>query len=694
MPLFPKARGLIHGGDYNPEQWPRDVWAEDDALMKSAHWNSVTLGVFSWVSLEPEEGRYTFDWLDEVMEIQARSGRLVGLATPSAAAPAWLSQKYPETLRTGPDGVRRKHGNRVNYCWTSPTYRAKAREIAGKLAERYGQHEALAYWHVSNEYGGECHCSLCQAAFRRWLQARYGSLDALNDAYWTRFWGHTFTDWEQIESPGEPYGDTSVIGLKLDWQRFVSHQIVDFFLNELSALREAAPLVPATTNLMGVYPALDPWKIAPHLDFVAWDSYPWFGSTPSDLGSWVFTSFCHDLNRSLKQKPFLLMECSPSSSNWYPVMALKQPNAHKLEGLQAVAHGSEGVQYFQWRQSRGGSEQFHGAVVAHNRSPKARVFREVAGLGAVLEDLSGVQGAATRAEVAILYDWEVLWAIEAVAGPRKDKRNYLATALEFYKPLWSAGIAADIQDSICSLSGYRLVVAPMLFMLKPGVAERLEEYVRSGGTLIVTYWSGVVDECTLAFAGGFPAPLRAVLGLTVEETDALYEGKTNMVVVKPGDLFGEGGRYEARDLCDIVSADSAEVLGEYGRDFYAGRPALTRNRYGEGQAFFVASRNEATFTHKLMSALCAELGIASCAAGAWPEGVTVQCRHGADADYLFVLNCTDRAAELRLTDDGIEDALKGDICEEQFQLPPFGSRVLVRAKGGVPAEDLGASPLK
>ncbi|MGV3614049.1 MAG: beta-galactosidase [Fimbriimonas sp.] len=636
---------ILHGGDYNPEQWPREVWDEDARMMDLANWNVATVGVFSWVTLEPEEGRFEFDWLDEVMDRLHRGGRRAILATPSAAAPAWLSQRYPETRRVGADGVRMRHANRVNYCWTSPVYREKTRAMARKLAERYGDHPALALWHVSNEYGGACHCDLCAEAFRDWLKVKFrGDLDRLNAAYWARFWSHTFTDWSQIEIPGPPHGESSLHGLAIDWRRFVSDQILEFFLNERAPLREITPDVPITTNLMGFYPGVDPWKFAPHLDVISWDSYPGFGGDLADPQTWASVGFAHDLNRSLKGQPFLLMECTPSASNWYEEMSLKRPGMHRLEGMQAVAHGADGVGYFQWRQSRGGQEKFHGGVVAHDGTERTRVFRDVADLGAALAEIPDVAGTPSPpAQAAIVYDWEVAWAIEDAVGPRMKGKDYLLTCRAHYTPFWEAGVAVDVISSDIDLSPYRLVVAPMLYMLKPGVADRIAEFVRNGGTFVTTYWTGIADENDRCFQGGFPGPLREVMGIWSEEIDALREGQTNAVEIAAGNPLGLGGRYEARQLCDLIHAESAEVLATYGEDFYAGRPALTRNRFGAGEAYYVASRNDAAFLRDLLRALVARTGIEPAFDVALPEGVTARKR----GEHLFLMNCTGELQALR-----------------------------------------------
>jgi beta-galactosidase len=674
-PLFPAQKSLLHGGDYYPEQWPEEIWDEDARLMKEAHVNSVTLGVFAWVTLQPEENRFDFDWLDRQMDLQARDGRYVALATPTAAPPAWMARKYPEILRTGADRVRRKHSNRVNYCWSSPIYREMCATIDTKLAERYGKHPALAFWHVSNEYGGQCYCNLCEARFRKWLRDRYGSLDALNAAYWNKFWSHTYTDWDEIEIPGDPYSDTSITGLGLDWRRFSSFQIVDFYCHETASLKAVNPKVPCTTNLMGYYSVLNPFEIAPHMDFISWDSYPWFSGQQFDADAWVQTSLLHDLNRGLKQKPFLLMECSPSASNWYSTWSAKRPGGHQLEGLQAVAHGADGVEYFQWRQGRGSMEQYHGAVMAHNNRKEAKVFQDVAGLGKVLSQLDDVVGSAVPSEIAIVYDWEVGWAIDTGLAYRTKRTQYFRTILDHYVPLHAANYEVDFVDSLGDYSKYRVLVAPMLYMLRPGVAANLARYVEEGGNLVLTYWSGWVDHNALAFQGGYPEPLRSVLGIWSEEMDELYPDQTNRI-------SWNGQEYLVTDYCERIHVEAAEVVATYASDFYAGQPALTHNRFGKGSAYYVASRNEAAFNKDFLLGLAKELGIKPAFQAEAPAGVSVRRRRSADKEFLFVLNYANAPAEVKLSESKLEDAISGQSIPMVLNLPPFGSTVLVQHKTG------------
>jgi beta-galactosidase len=681
-PINPKCPHFLHGGDYNPDQWRAmpDIWDEDMRLMKLAGCNTMSVGIFSWTALEPDEGRFDFEWLDRIMDRLAENGAYAVLATPSGARPAWLSQKYPEVLRVTPERQRRLHGMRHNHCMTSPVYREKTRIINTRLAERYKDHPALLVWHLSNEYGGECHCDLCQAAFRDWLKRKYGTLDALNHAWWTTFWSHTYTDWSQIESPS-PLGEFRLHGLNLDWKRFVTDQTLDFMRGEIATLRPITPDVPITTNFMGTYPGLNYWRLAPDLDVISWDNYPRWHKESSDWELAARIGFVHDINRCLKGgKPFMLMESTPSVVNWQPEAKLKRPGMHFLSSLQAVAHGSDTVQYFQWRKSRGSAEKFHGAVVDHVGHEHTRVFRDVAEVGAALEKLDDVIGTTVPAQVALIYDWENHWAMTDAEGPRSGDKGYLDTCQRHYSAFWKRGIPVDVIDMEQDISGYRLLVAPMLYMVRPGVADRIEAFVRAGGTFVATYLSGIVDENDLCFLGGFPGPLRHVLGIWAEEIDALTDLDRNAVVPTPGNALGLSGAYEAARYCDLIHAESADILATYRDDFYAGRPALTVNRVGAGQAYYIGSQNSEAFLDDFFRALAGDLRIAPVIDAALPVGVTAQRRTDGARDFVFVMNFTPEAQTVTLDSAAYTDMVSGAAVGKTLDLGPYGARVLARAR--------------
>ncbi|PKG23749.1 beta-galactosidase [Niallia nealsonii] len=665
-----KETRLLHGGDYNPDQWLDypEILKDDVRLMKLSKTNTFTLGIFAWSALEPKEGEFQFEWLDEVFSnIQEIGGKVI-LATPSGARPAWLSNKYPEVLRTTENRMKMHHGGRHNHCFSAPIYREKVGIINRKLAERYGNHPALLMWHISNEYGGDCHCELCQENFRSWLQTKYANLENVNKAWWGPFWSHTYSDWSQIESPSS-IGENAVHGLNLDWKRFVTAQTIDFYQQEIVPLREMTPDIPITTNFMADTHDLIPFQslnyseFAKHVDIVSWDCYPaWHNDWEETQDLAVKVGFINDLYRSLKKQPFLIMECTPSGVNWHDVNKAKRPGMHLLSSMQFIAHGSDSVLYFQWRKSRGSSEKFHGAVVDHDNSEHNRVFKDVANVGDALEKIAEVKNSMKHAKVAILYDWENNWALNDAQGFSNQTKQYPQTLQKHYKSFWKKDISVDIVTPEQDLSQYSLVIAPMLYMMPEEMMKKLREYVEAGGTLVSSYISGLVNETDLTYLSGWPKDLQAIFGIDVKETDTLYPKDRNAIVFKDK-------VYEVRDYCSIFENKQAQALANYEMDFYKGQPAVVKNQLGKGTAYYIGARTEQAFLDDFYDELIKQLSVGENMGILHEEGVSIQIRESEDDKYYFVMNFTERVQKIKAVNEYIDLLSERVLAGEAFMKP-------------------------
>ncbi|BDR15843.1 beta-galactosidase [Vibrio sp. STUT-A11] len=673
--IIPKIKGLLHGADYNPEQWldRPDILAKDIELMKQTNCNVMSVGIFSWSALEPVEGEFQFEWLDSVLDNLADNGISVFLATPSGARPAWLSERYPDVLRVNSARIKQLHGERHNHCYSSPNYREKVSIMNAKLAERYSQHPAVIGWHVSNEYGGDCHCNYCQEEFRLWLKNKYGSLYNLNKLWWSAFWSHTYTSWEQIESPS-PVGENSVHALKLDWKRFCTDRVSNFCEHEIAPLKSINPDLPTTANFMEYFYDYNYWELAKSIDVVSWDSYPLWHSDSDEIALACYTGMYHDLMRTLKNQPFLLMESTPSQTNWQPITKLKKDGVHLLSSLQAVAHGSDSVQYFQWRKSRGSVEKFHGAVIDHVGHANTRTGREVTAVGEYLKQINDVAGTSTQAEVAIIFDWENRWAMDDASGPRNEGMHYEQTVCDHYRGFWQQGISCDIIEQLSDFTPYKIIVAPMLYLIKPGVAERLEAFVEQGGTLVATYWSGIVDQNDLCFLGGFPggegSPLRRTLGIWAEEIDSLYDHERVLFEMETHSGFGFSGEFKAKHLMEHIHLETAEALAYYREDLFDACPVITKNQLGKGCAYYIAARTETEFNELFYISLANLHGIRKPIENV-PYGVSVTTREDEQSRYLFIMNFLNEQRDLKVPHGNWINANTGDDIKENITLQPY-----------------------
>ena len=678
-----RVRPLLHGGDYNPEQWldRPEILEKDIEYLQLTGCNTVTLGVFAWGALEPREGVFRFDWLEKIMDRLHAAGIGVILATPSGARPRWLAQAYPEVLRTDARRVRQLFGERHNHCYTSPVYREKTARIDRALAQRFSDHPAVIMWHISNELGGECHCPLCQEAFRNWLRGRYASIDELNQKWWTAFWSHQYDSFDQIESPS-PIGESHLHALDLEWKRFVTAQTISFLQNEVEAVRSCSDL-PVTTNFMYYFDGLDYFAVAGALDVISWDSYPTWHKDPlietaRDNGFW------HDMMRSLKRRPFLLMESCPSATNWQDVSRLKRPGELAMQSLQAIAHGADGAMYFQIRQSRGASEKFHGAVIDHYGG-QTRVMREVKMTGEALARLDCLAGTKTRSRAAILYDWSSIWAMHLSQGPRNVGLHFKEWVLDLYHACKDNALDVDLVDESVTedvLAGFDLLIVPMGYQFRAGFAEKLRAFTRAGGALVVTFHSGIADETDLCYQGAVPHDLTDVLGIRRTETDGLYDWEKNSLAAPSSDqpdeaagdvsLLRREAPYTCRYLCDLVESAGARTVLVYAEDFYKGTPALTVHPYGEGEAWYVAGYAERRLCRDLIAQIMERRKIPRLVKGQLPAGLTVTSREGETDRYLFFQNFGDEPAAIPAHEEVYEDLL-GD---SQRPLPPLATVVV------------------
>jgi len=617
---------MSYGGDYNPEQWTEDIWLEDARFMKAAGVNLVSLGIFSWGKIEPRDGEYDFSWLDRVIDILHAHDIGINLATATASTPAWFVRKYPDSLPVEVDGTRLSFGSRQHYCPNHKPLKAYTEKLVRTIATRYKDHPSLKMWHINNEYGchvSRCYCDNCAAAFRSWLKERYGSIEELNARWGTRFWSQQYGEWEEVQPPRKAPTFCNP-GQQLDYFRFMNDSLLNLYLTEKQILREITPDVPISTNFMDFFKPLDYFRWAKEVDVATWDSYP----DPRE-GLPVRASMMHDLMRSLRKgQPFFLMEQVTSQVNWRDINMNKAPGVMRLWSYSAIGHGGDGILFFQWRQSRAGAEKFHGGMIPHSNDENSRIYREVKELGQELKKLDGLIGARTPAKVAIIFDWENWWAVELDSKPHNDL-PYVQRVAAYYNECFKRNIAVDFVQPSDDLTSYEIVIAPMLYMIKPGEAENLENYVSGGGTLIVSYFSGIVDENDRFYPGAFPAPLRKLLGIKVEEFDPYPNGHANTVAY-------QGQTFACSLWSDVIQLEGADAIATYTGHWYAGRPAVTSYSFGTGKSVYIGTELDTECLGALLMELITEKGISAPLLA--PENVEVLQRDTDQNKHLLIIN--------------------------------------------------------
>lgn len=655
---------LAYGGDYNPDQWPEEVWAEDVRLMVEAGVNIVTLPVFSWPLLEPEPGRWDFAGLDRIIDLLWAAGIKVDLATATATPPAWLVREHPEVLPWNADGVRLEFGSRQSYCPSSPVFREAALRLTRALAERYGDHPALALWHVSNEYGdhvARCWCPESARHFRRWLEARYGDIAGLNEAWGTSCWGQHYLSFDQIEPPRTATGPINPAQV-VDFERFSSDALLELFQSEVDVLREVTPEIAVTTNFMSLFRELDYWDFADAEDLVTDDAYP----DPADPHAHVGAALNYGLMRSLKDgRPWLLLEQAPSAVSWRDVNVPKAPGQLRLGSLQAVAHGSDGVMFFQWRQAKFGPEKFHSAMLGH-RGERSRSYRESKALGAELKKLEAVRGTRVRSSVALVADWDAWWGVSQTESMPSQRLDWLTEARAWHAAAFALGQPVDVARAAGPFGSHRVVLVPNLYAATAEQAEALTAFVAAGGHVVVGPFSGVVDHREQVHPGGAPGPLRDLLGVEVDEWWPLADGAQRTVEL--------GGAVHSSRVCGewIETAPGTEVLARFADGDLAGLPALTRRAHGAGAAWYLAAGLDDAGMRAVLSEVFAAAGVATREPDTALEVVT---RTDGATDFTFVLN---HGRETRTAPriPGGTDLLTGAASGDGLPLDAFGVAVI------------------
>ena len=657
---------FVYGVDYYPEAWNETQWEKDATMMQAAGINFVRLAEFAWAKMEPSEGQFDFAWLDRALKVLNAHGIKVVLGTPTASPPSWLYAKYPDIAAMDEKGVRYRPGSRRNYCLHNPNFLAATRRIVTAMAEHYKNHPGVIGWQIDNELGDpDCFDAYCQTAFRNWCQKKYKTLEALNTAWGTKFfWGHTYSAWSQIPLPWNTLGDTHSPSLALDYKRFSNDATIEYLKLQVDILRKVSPGKAITHNEMGMYDRVDYSRFSEPLDFIAWDNYPMFGK---NYAEYFGVGLAHDLERGAKNnQPFMIMEQQGGLPGWSVFWGRQAaPGLYRAWAYQAVAHGADGVCYFRWRTSRWGTEQYWQGVLDQDSFANAR-YQIVSQTGKELAQLTDLlHGSRVVSPVALLVSPDSRWAFQI--QPLVEGFNYNAQLRHFYDAFRRAGVSVDVVFPQSDIAGYKVIVAPALFVVDKPLVEKLTRFVHDGGTLILTYRSGVKDEHNVVTDLTLPGALAELAGVAIHD----YDPHTNQEqeVVGPDETH-----FPARMWFDILDPTTAQTVATYGQGYYAGKAAVTENSVGKGTAYYVGTESPSPgFYEKLTARIASKTGVALGTLP--PAGVEIAAREKAGKKILFLINYTDKAQTVTL-DQGYHNALTGEAQPAEVQLPAFDVKVL------------------
>lgn len=644
------------GVDYYPEHWERERWSIDAKLMADAGIEVVRLAEFAWSKLEPEDEVYDFSWLDEVISILSTHNIKVILCTPTAAPPAWLIDKHPDILPITRNGQRMPFGARRHYCITNKTYHYYSERIIRKMAEYYKNNPEVIGWQVDNEFGGpKCYCENCRREFQLWLKRRYGTLENLNKSWGNAFWSHDYTAWEQIPLPIVHYHNPS---FDLDFRRFFSDMTVRYSNMQIRLLKELNPDKFVTHNFMGLFPELDYYELAKEYDFVSWDNYP------RDSSNRYRTALAHDVMRGLKKKNFWIMEEQCSYLTREDITRTFPPGEMRLWTYHCYAHGAETVIYFRWRACNFGIEQFHSGILQHDGTDNSISYKELKQIAKEIKDIGPkIKGARTISPVAIVYDYENIWV--NYAYQEKPMYDYPGEILRFYKAIKKLGINVDIVHPMDNFSNYKVVIAPLLYIMTEEIAKNIKDYVSNGGIFIAGFRCAIKDKNSNILKEVLPGKLRDLFGISIYAWDNIRDRTVEI-------RDTSGNIYNGDTFADLITPEGAEVLAQYNSSWYTPYAAVTVNNYGKGKAYYIGCGISQEFYDTLMKQLLSEYAVKDII---FPEEVEINIREKEGKKFIFVNNFSDRTVRIELKSSKI-DLIDNKPVQGEMELPPFGIMVL------------------
>lgn len=627
------------GVDYYPEHWDRSLWEADADLMLKTGVKVVRMGEFAWCRFEPTEGNFDFEWMDEIIEIFAKREIDVILCTPTNCPPLWLYEKYPDAVQTGRDGKKIATGIRGHRCYNNPDFIRHSKQIIDLMTKRYADNKAVIAWQIDNELEANfCHCKICIGEYRNWLKDKYGSVEEVNKAYGNNMWSGEYSAWEQIKPAygSNPYAWFNP-SFMLDFNRYASDNMIKYVKMQTEIIRAGCPDTMITTNTWFCENMPDFYKTFEDLDFVSYDNYP-TTSIPQDPEEYYTHAFHLDLMRGIKRENFWIMEqLSGGMGCWMPMVPVPQPGMIKGYSLQALAHGADTVVHFRWRTAVSGAEMFWHGLIDHSNIPGRR-FQEFAQLCEEAKELDYIDGTEIKSEVAILYSSDNEYAFKI--QPQTKGMYYLEQMKLFHAAFAKFGKNVDIIGQHEDFGGYKIIVAPQMYITDETVVNRLYEFTKAGGTVILTNRSGVKDEINKCIMSPLPTVYRELVGAYAEEYDPLGDGT---VAVK----FADGMECKGREWCDVLCAESAEVLAAYDSEYFKGKAAITENTYGNGKAYYVGTVGEKKLYYKLVMGILEKMGVDYIEG--LPENVEVTTREGNGKKVQFVFNDTDKVQKFALS---------------------------------------------